>query len=187
MFEVNNDPKPLLYNNFNNNNTNTTQPKDSNPNENKKVENQIELFKKEYEKNLENIKKEHKNEIAKIKKNYYEIIDEMKNEFTVFLNSIRNQFKNEMAVVVQEKIKKKASSNLIQVINKDEVHRMYIENTLNELKYKIKKTFNLKCDIKRLYYVDNCENITLNTEEDYEIMIMTCKDQKYIMLYLEEK
>lgn len=113
LFEVNNDAKPPLNNN-NNNNTNTAQPKDSNPNENKKIENQIELIKKEYEKNLENIKKEHKNEIAKIEKNYYEAIDEMKNEFANVLNSIRNQFKNEMEAF-QKQMKKNAPSNLIQV------------------------------------------------------------------------
>ena len=112
--EVNNDPRPPLNNNFNNNNTNTAQPNDSNPNENKKVENQIELIKKEYEKNLENIKKEHKNEIAKIEKNYYEAIEEMKNEFANVLNSIRNSFKNEMEAF-KEQQKKNAQSNLIQV------------------------------------------------------------------------
>ena len=60
---------------------------------------------------------------------------------------------------------------------------MYIEKNLNDLKIKIKKVFNLEKDFKRLYYYDE-KNITLNSEEDYEIMIMTMNQNQYLKNYI---
>ena len=64
---------------------------------------------------------------------------------------------------------------------------MYITNDLNELKRKIKESFRLKNDIKKLYYYNNNnknqKKICISTKEDYEIMLKFNAEQKIIYLY----
>ena len=64
------------------------------------------------------------------------------------------------------------------------IHRMYIEKTFNELVKKIRNTFELKNPIKRVYYYDN-KYIDVKTEEDYEIMILSKANKKFIKLYFK--
>ena len=71
----------------------------------------------------------------------------------------------------------------VKNLNTREVHRMYIEKTFNELKKKIRNTFELENPIKYVYYCDNDEDIYVKTEEDYEIMILSKANKKLIKLY----
>ena len=65
---------------------------------------------------------------------------------------------------------------------------MYITNGLDKLKKKIKESFKLENNVKKIYYYDNndknAEKICISTEEDYEIMLGFNANQKIIYLYL---
>ena len=65
---------------------------------------------------------------------------------------------------------------------------MYVEKTFNEFKNKIKISFELENDINCLYYESFIERreISVKTEEDYEIMInsnMINYHQKILYVY----
>ena len=66
---------------------------------------------------------------------------------------------------------------------------MYIANDLDKLKRKIKESFRLEYNVKKIYYYDNNdkkrEKICMSTEEDYEIMLGFNANQKIIYLYLD--
>ena len=69
--------------------------------------------------------------------------------------------------------------------NTREVHRMYIEKTFNELKKKIRNTFELTNPVKCVSYCDDEEDkeVCVKTEEDYEIMLLSNTNEKFIYLY----
>ncbi len=70
-------------------------------------------------------------------------------------------------------------------IQTHEVHRMYLEKTFNELIKKIRNTFELKNPIKRVFYYEHNIYISIKTEEDYEIMLLSNTNVKFIKLYFE--
>ena len=66
---------------------------------------------------------------------------------------------------------------------------MYVEKTFQELKNKIKKIFEINNDIFCLYYEsfnEKVRKISVTTEEDYEIMIISTminNNQKLLYIY----
>ena len=88
-------------------------------------------------------------------------------------------------IIILLQIQNLTNQSFFEVKNKStgKVHRMYIEKTFNELVKKIRNTFELENPIKCVSYYDHHTEIYVKTEEDYEIMILSKANKKFIYLY----